>query len=275
MFTSFLITLREGLEAFLIIAILLGYMIRTGHRAAVRFVWIGAGAALGVSMALMASLLAMGLSLGHDARELFEAVMMIIAVMILSTMILWMQRHSRFIRTELQNKLSEAVSSGRVAAVALLSFSMVVREGIETSVFLTALSSGGSVSSVIIGALAGLLLAAVTGHLFFRGTMNLNLRLFFLVTGWILIVFGAGMLSRAAGILTELGLLPAFIEPIWDTAWLLEDGSIGGNILRALIGYTSRPSLVQVLVQMGYILGMGLVFKFGVPRRPMHIFTLH
>ncbi len=275
MFSGFLVTLREGLEAFLIICILAGYLIRTGHRKEVKLVWLGAGAALAVSLIVMGILSYLGLTLGHDAREMFEAVMMIIAVVIVSTMILWMHHHAKFVRTELQNRLSQAVSSGQMAAIALLSFTMVVREGIETSIFLTALSSAGPEGGVFTGALLGFMVAAVFGHFFFHGSMNLNLRVFFSVTGWLLILFAAGMISRAAGIFVELGYLPSLIEPVWDTGWLLNDGSITGTLLRTLFGYTARPSLLQVLAQMGYILGMGLVFKWGVPRRPMRIITLH
>lgn len=264
MLYSLLITLREGLEAALIIGILTAYLARVGRREGLRPI------AAGVLLALLASL-AGGLAiravmggLKGKAMEIFEGAMMLTATGMLTYMIVWMQRQARHIKTNLHGRLESALGSGSAFALGALAFTVVVREGLETVLFLAAgVKAADSTGLYVGGAALGGVVAAVLGVLLYRGSLRLNLRVFFGVTGWLLVIFAAGMLANGVKELQEAGVLPALVGHVWDTYELLPDTTAFGRMMGALFGYDAAPSLLQVAGYFGYLALAGAALISG------------
>lgn len=267
MLFSLLITLREGLEAALIIGILLAYVGKTRPGTSTRAIWMGALSAILVSVAGGYLLHAVAGGLSGRALEIFEGGMIFIAVALLSQMILWMQRESRHMKANLQNAIDQRGKSSR--ALALLAFTVVVREGLETVLFL---SGGASAADSTLtywgGAVVGLAIASLLGMMLYRGALRLDLRRFFTISGWLLIFFAAGMIANGVKEFHEAKLLPQLIPHVWDTYALLPDTTVAGRLIGALFGYDPSPSLLQVLGWVGYLLFAGSAFFRGqAPRK--------
>lgn len=256
MLTALLITLREGLEAALILAVVISFLTRMGEAGMRRYVWLGAWAAAGLSAAagLLLYLLSGGLS--GEVGEIFEIAMTVTAVGVLTYMVMWMRGHGGEVRGHLERKTEKAARAASPLALAALAFAAVGREGLETVLFLFAsVSSGGFVATTAGGA-AGLALAAVAGVGLYRGSSRLNIKVFFNVTGILLIIFAAGILSYALHEVEEIGLPSLLVEPVWDTGAVLSDEGGAGAVLKTLFGYTATPSLMQIA---GYWTYLGLM----------------
>lgn len=266
MIAGMTITIREGLEAFLITGILLGYLKKLDRGRLAPYVWGGtlAGVALSVALALAFRALAIEFQEGPRA-DLFEAVASALAVPILSYMVLWMQRQAHSIKADLEMRAAAAVATGQAFGLAFLAFITVFREGLETAVFLTALTTRATGENPLPGALLGLVLAAGIAYLVFATTVRLSLRAFFIATGTLLIFIGAGLCGHIFMALHELGLSAAHGH-VWSTKWLLNSESLLGRILHAFIGYHDEPNLLEVLAYFGYLAGMGYAF-FGAIRK--------
>ena len=258
MLASSLITLREGLEAALIVGIVLGYLRKTGHLDRQGSVWAGVASALLVSMAAALALNAIGAEFSGRGEQIFEGVAMALAAAILTWIIFWMQRQSRQIRGDLEAGVRRAVDAGAAGGLFLLAFIAVVREGLETALFLTAAVFTATATDTVLGGLVGLLIAIIIGWLVYLGTARLPVAAFFRVTGALLVIFAAGLVANAAGEFQEAGLLPGIVEHLWSTAALLDDQSTLGSALHSLVGYTSEPSLLQVLAYVAYYLALWL-----------------
>ncbi|MGE5675813.1 MAG: FTR1 family iron permease [Mycobacterium leprae] len=266
---AFLITLREGLEAALIIGILLAYLDKAGNQEAKRSVWTGTALAIGSSLGggLLIYWLVGGLS--GKTLDSFEGLMMLLATAVLTWMILLMQRTARDLKATLTGKMDAALTSGGRWGLTFLAFAVVGREGLETVLFL----AGGTATAAsgllyLLSGVMGGLLAALLGWGIYRGSMRLNLRKFFTFSGLVLIVFGAGMLANGMKELHEAQWVPALVAHVWDTYNLLSDTSVAGRLLAALLGYDSSPSLVQVLAYFGYLLLTGTLFVLGLNGSP-------
>ena len=256
MIPTLLITWRETLEAALIVGILLTYLGRSGQAAGRRWVWLGAGAALLAALGC-AALSDDALSLlDGDHQELLQAGVLFLAVGVLSWMIVWMSRNSRAIRGDLQRRADAALAAGRLFGLATIAFVAVFREGLETVLFLWGVvaqrSTGLAVAPLVAGGLLGAALAIATAWLFFGGFRFLSLPAFFRVTGVLLLLVAAGLLTAGVNKLIGLGLLPPLVPQLWNTSWLVRDGSPLGAVLSALVGYRSRPSLLEVLAFVVY-----------------------
>ncbi len=258
MLASSLITLREGLEAALIVGIVLGYLRKIGRLDRQGSVWAGVVSALVVSLAAALALNAIGAEFSGRGEQIFEGTAMALAAGILTWMIFWMQRQSRQIRGELEAGVQRAVEAGAASGLFWLAFIAVVREGLETALFLTAAVFTASATDTVIGGLAGLFLSVIIGWLIYVGTTRLPVATFFRVTGALLVVFAAGLVANAAGEFQEAGLLPGIVEHVWSTAALLDDRSTLGRTLHSLVGYTADPSLTQVLVYAAYYVALWL-----------------
>lgn len=263
---SLLITLREGLEAGLILAIILAYLKSAGLQTHFRTVLLGAFAAVILSLVLGGAIFAIAGEFEGRAAEAFEGIMMLVAVVVLSGMVVWMKRQSATLRKSLERDVAEAVGAGSIFALALIPFSAVLREGLETSVFLYAATEASSPVQSTIGAVAGLFLAAGLTWGLYTGGYRINLRTFFNVTGVLLIVVAAGLLANGIHELQEAALLPVFIEHVWDVNYILNDGSGVGEWLKALLGYNGNPSLIEVIAYPTFLVA-GLWYFFAV--RPM------
>lgn len=269
MISAFLITLREGLEMSLIVGILLAYLARTGHRREFPAIWTGVALAALASLAAAAIIFTTAGAFSGRGEQLFEASAFLSAVAVLTYMIFWMRREAVTIRASLQTKMSEALRAGSRAALIALAAVSVGREGVETSLFFFATVRASSPLAAGLGGLLGLGTAVLLGWLLYRGTYRLDLRMFFNVTSALLLFVGSGLLTRGIGELQEAGLVPALIEHLWDTNRLVSQTSTLGNLLEAMFGYTSTPSLTQVIAYLVYLVTVGwLYFRPAPPRGP-------
>jgi high-affinity iron transporter len=264
---SFLLSLREGVEAALILGIVLGTLRKINRMDMSRSVWLGAGSAAVISFIAAILLHALGASFEGQTEAIFEGVTMVLAAGVLTWMIFWMQRQSRSIKAELESGVQHALSSGGSQALFSLAFLAVLREGIELALFLTAASLSVEGTLTLTGAILGLGLAALLGWLLFASTVRLNLRRFFQVTSFMLILFAAGLIAHGIHEFNEVGLIPPVIEHIWDTNPILDENSPSGIFLKALFGYNGNPSLTEVIAYAGYFLAIIIGLRMSPYRR--------
>ena len=260
MISAFLITLREGLEMSLIVGILLAYLARIGCRREFPSVWTGVACAALISIAAAGIIFMTAGEFSGRGEQLFEATALCTAVAVLTYMIFWMRREAVTIRASLQARMSEALQAGSRAALVAVACVAVGREGIETALFFFATVRASSPLAAGVGALLGLGTAVLLGWLLYRGTYRLDLRTFFNVTSTLLLLVGAGLLTRGIGELQEAGLMPPLVDPLWNTNRLVSQTSPMGNLLEAMFGYTSTPSLMQVLAYVVYLAVVGWAY---------------
>ena len=254
MLASFLLSLREGIEAALIIGIVLGALRKLNRSEMAPAVWAGALSAVLVSLLTGALLTMLGFSLEGAAEQIFEGVAMLLAASVLTWMIFWMNRQARSIRDELEAGVNRATAAGGGRALFSLAFLAVVREGIELALFLTAATFASDAQSTILGALLGLAVAVLLGWGLFASTVRLDLRRFFQVTGFLLILFAAGLVAHGVHEFNEVGWIPAIVEHVWDVNPILDENSTVGLLLKALFGYNGNPSLTEVLAYFAYFI---------------------
>lgn len=266
MIQSFLITLREGLEAALIVSIILAYLARTRNQGRFGSVWLGVGGAILFSLAVGAIIFALVGELSGKAEEIFEGLAMFTAVAVLSYMVIWMKRQAVNIRTHLEAQVQSALAKSSALALTLLSFVVVGREGLETALFMFSAVRTSTPLQSTAGGLLGLAISVALGYMLYRGSYRLNLRLFFNVTGVLLIFFAAGLLARGIHEFQEAGLLPTVVEHVWDINNVLHEKAGVGAFLKGLFGYNGNPSLVEVVVYPLYMLA-ALTYFLRQPRQ--------
>jgi len=268
MLPSFLIGIREGLEAALIVGLALGVLSKTGHLRFRKMIWAGVALAILVSLVVAGILQWIGMSLEGPAEEIFEGVTMLLAAGVLTWMIFWMLRNSSQFQLGLQSDVRDAVQKGQAWALFGIAFFAVLREGIETALFLSAAALSTSSSQVLIGGLLGIAVAVLIGWALFAATIRLNLRRFFQVTSLLLILFAAGLFAHGIHEFVEVGWIPPILDPVWDINHILSEDSISGAMLKALFGYNGNPSLTEALAYVSYF----VVIIFGLQqynkRRP-------
>jgi high-affinity iron transporter len=260
--TGLLTGLREGVEAALIISIILSYLARTGNRRHVRPIWLGTGTAVALSAAVGAALwLTIG-ELQRPVEQIFEGSAMLLAAAVVTWMLFWMRRTSTSVSTELRAAVDRSLTAGSVWGLAALAFTAVIREGIETSLFLLGQATAASTAdlgalSVLLGALVGLAAAAVLGIGFYRGARTFNLRTFFGWTGIALVFVAAGLVAGAVHEFVEIGWIGPGSATAFDISSVLPDagGGLGvvGSFLHALFGYASQPEWVMLVVWLAYV----------------------
>jgi high-affinity iron transporter len=259
--------LREGLEAALIVSILLGTLRRLGHRELGRFVWYGVAAAGVASIAIAAGLTAAGIKLEGRSEEIFEGVMLILTAGFLTGMIFWLQRQGAQLHATLAVRVRMMTGAASGWGLFGVAFITVVREGIELALLLVATSLTGSAANAALGAVLGLGTATLVGALLYLGVLRLNLGAFFRATNVLLLFFAAGMVGLGMHELIEAGLLPAVVDPIWNLNPILDDKSAPGEFFKTLFGYNGNPALTEALVYVAYLAGMGWL----VLRRPITV----
>jgi high-affinity iron transporter len=257
----FLITLREGLEAALIIGVLLGALKKTGRLNFRATVWSGAALAFALSVIIGLGLNLLGTSFDGRAEEIFEGIAMLLAAVFLTWAILWMQSQSRAINNKLDSDVQQAAIKGSKAAIFSLAFLAVIREGIELAFFLTAASIDTTASEVLVGAALGLASVAILSILLFKSLVRLDVAKFFKVTSVILILFAAGLVAHGVHEFNEAGIIPSVVEHVWDMNHILDEKSTIGELLKTLIGYNGNPSLTEVIA---YILYYVILWMTGV-----------
>ncbi len=261
---AFIIALREGIEAALIVSIILAYLAQLGRRDRAHLVWWGTGLAIALSVLAGTVIFALGAEFEGAAEQIFEGLVTLAAVGVLTWMIFWMRRQGARIRSQLQEKVDTALVTGGLA-LAALAFTAVLREGVETALFLFAAARGTAVASVgiggqLLGAVLGLATAVVLGVLLYRGGIRMNLRSFFRVTGGILVVVAAGLFAYAVHELQEAGWLPMLAATAFDLSASLPDDAGLGAVLRGLVGYNADPTVLEVTAWAAYLLVVGFLF---------------
>ena len=290
MLATFLIGLREGLEAALVVGILVAYLTRLGRRDVLPRLWAGVGLAITLALVIGAVLTFGTYTLTFEAQELIGGLLSLLAVAMVTWMIFWMQKTARTLKRTLEGGIDRALANGGLWAIVAIGFVSVAREGIETTLLLWSMvQSFGDAPAALAGALLGLATAVVLGWLLARGMVRLDLRRFFMWTGGFLIVVAAGVLAYAVHDLQEAGALPgpftaaAPIDPLtgavavgwaafpfgwaFDVSAAVPPGGPVAAILQATVGFMPRMSWLQVVAWTVYIVVVGAVWLRGI-RRP-------
>jgi high-affinity iron transporter len=251
---TFVIFLREGVEASMIIAILLAVLDKIGQRRHRADVFAGVGAALLLSAAGgIAAYFTIRTYAGSRVQTIFETCTYVLAAAVLTYMTFWMRNHARTISSELRERTTSALSSGQRRGLFLLAFQAVGREGLETVVFTLAIVFSTSTSGALGGAGLGLVVSLVIAFAVYRLGKQINVAVFFKVIGAVLMVFAAGLLVDTVENLQELGWLPMVSHPLWNSGHLLSEDSALGDVVHSFFGYVSQPTVLEVIVWIGYI----------------------
>ncbi len=276
MLPSLFIALREGLEAALIIGVVLGTLEKTGHHDYSPTLWQGVISAAAVSLAIGLGLNLIGAEFSGKGENAFEGLSMIFAALLITWMVLWMGRQARSRQTDLEIGIRQAVSSASRKAVFSLAFIAVLREGTELAFFVFAAGLGMAKLSTGAGTVAGLAVAGLAGWLIFSSTRKLNLRRFFQLTNILLLFVAAGLISHGMREFIEAGWMTAGIPHLWDINFILSDQSFIGQLGGTLFGYSGNPSLTEVVSYVGYFLLVGVLLRISWitgSRRPSGVKT--
>jgi high-affinity iron transporter len=258
---SLLITLREGFEAALVVAIVLAAVRRSERPEMGRWVWFGTAAALVLALAVGWLIHVTVDDLTGSPRARVFAVICFGAAALLTWMIFWMRQHARSLKGELEGKTLHALHQSAFA-LGMVAFVAVAREGLETALFLISTTTNSSGNDVLIGALIGTALACGLGVLVYHGSKAISMRLFFQVTGVLIILFAAGLVSRGVLFLQSSGDLGTLNDAVYDLTgqrWLTQDTQ-AGRFLAGIFGWDPRPSIEQVVVYLGYLIPVLVLF---------------
>ena len=257
---AFLITLREGLEVSLVLAILIAYLVKSDRRQDVPAVWQGTGVAAGGCLVVGIVIYALIGGLHGTANQIVEGSIATAAAVVLTWMIFWMRANARTIGADLRGKVDAATTTSALVAIA---FVATVREGLETVLFLLSAETGSSSGAeVVLGGVLGLVVAAVLGYLIYRGGNRLNLKRFFQVTGILLILFAAGLVGKAfhefrEALGLESGLL---IDPVWTVESGLWASGTFYDFMKGFFGWHKETELIRLLAYFAYLVPVMYLF---------------
>ena len=257
MLANYLIGLREGLEASLVVVILIAYLVKSDRRQLLPRLWVGVGVAIAASLAFGALLTFGPRRLTFEAQEAIGGILSIVAVCFVTLMVFWMARHARGLSGELRGKVDRAADAGR-ASLAVVAMLAVGREGLETALFLwaatqAATSADGSTTTPLVGALLGILTAVAMGYAFYKGVLRINLAKFFAWTGVILIVVAAGVLAYGVHDLQEAGILPGLNSLAFDVSKQIPPTSWRGTILKGTINFSPATTWLEAITWVAYV----------------------
>ncbi|MER6333702.1 iron uptake transporter permease EfeU [Streptomyces sp. NPDC001034] len=255
MFSNYLIGLREGLEASLVVCILIAYLVKTGRRDALRPIWTGIGIAIALALGFGCALEFGSQEMTFQAQEALGGSLSILAVGLVTWMVFWMRRTARYLKSELGAKLDAALAMGTGALVAT-AFLAVGREGLETALFVWASvhAAGDGTPRPLIGVALGIATAVVLGWLFYRGALRINLAKFFTWTGGMLVVVAAGVLAYGFHDLQEAGWIPGINHLAFDISGTVAPDSWYGTLLKGVFNFQPDPTVVQITVWALYLL---------------------
>jgi high-affinity iron transporter len=267
LFTNGLIGLREGLEAALVVSILIAFLVKTDRRYALKWVWVGVVTAVALSVAAGAIITFSAASMSFEQQEAFGGAMSIIAVAFVTGMIFWMRKAAKTIAAELRGKMDEALKIGPLAIV-VVSLLSVGREGLETAVFFysSVQAAGGGTTEPLLGFLGGIAVAVVIAALLYQGAIRFDLGKFFTVTGVLLVFVAAGVLSYGIHDLQEAAILPGLNTLAFDISEILPEASWYGALLKGFFNYSQRTSVLQAIAWVAYV-GVVLSVFLVRPRR--------
>ncbi|HQR28111.1 MAG TPA: FTR1 family protein [Nocardioides sp.] len=271
MFANYLIGLREGLEAALVVSILIAYVVRTDRRELLPRIWAGVALAVGVSLLFGAALTFGPRGLTFEAQEMIGGTLSILSVGLVTWMIFWMAGAARGMGAQLRGKVDEAAGKARWS-LALVAMLAVGREGLETALFLWAAtkattSDGGSTWAPLVGAGLGLATAVLLGWLFYRGALRINLTAFFTWTGAFLIIVAGGVLSYGVHDLQEAGVLPGLNNLLFDVSDVIDPGTWYATLLKGIFNFSPATTVLEAVAWVAYVVPTMLVYLNRV-RRP-------
>lgn len=260
MFAALIVTLRETLEASLIVGILLAYLQKTDNKKHSKYIWSGVfcGVALSLVLAFVFNHY-LGGFVGR-AEQLYEGIAMLVAALLLTWMILWVLMQRKNIKERIENKASMHVENDHPWGLFFLSFVAVAREGIETIIFLQAAFVGTQAGNVFLGGLIGIVVAVVASYFLFKGAVKFHIKKFFTFTSVLLILFAAGLVAHSVHEFQEAMVLPIFIENLWNINGILNEKEGLGSFLKGVFGYNGNPSLLEVISYLVYLVGISLVW---------------
>jgi high-affinity iron transporter len=270
MLATYLIGLREGLEATLVVSILVAFLVKSQRKDRLKQVWAGVGLAVAVSVFFgwLLSYTETSLMQGYKQQELFEAITSIAAVCFVTWMIFWMRRAARGIAGELRNKLQDALAVGSVA-VGLMAFLAVVREGLETSlIFYSAVQGANLDGGPLYALIGGIATAIAIGYLMFATAVRINLSTFFTVTGTLLILVAAGIFKYGVHDLQEAGVLPGIGTIAYHAGGLLDPSTWYAALLAGMFNITAEPTVLEIVAWVAYGVPVLLLFLWRPRRRP-------
>jgi high-affinity iron transporter len=256
---TLIIGLREGLEASLIVGIVAAFLKQQGQSRALRQVWLGVSLAVLICLGVGLALRALDKDLPQKQQEQLETVIGLIAVAMVTYMVIWMKRHSRDLKGDLQNAASHALASGSSRALVLMAFLAVFREGLETAVFLLAtFNATRNPGEAASGAVLGIVIAVVIGYLIYRGGVKINLSRLFRATGLVLVVVAAGLLATAAHTGHEATWIQFGQTQVVDLSWLVRPGSVVSSLATGVLGLQPKPVVVEVVAYLAYLIPLAL-----------------
>ncbi|MBT2230383.1 iron uptake transporter permease EfeU [Nonomuraea sp. NEAU-A123] len=265
MFASYLIGLREGLEATLVVSVLIAFLVKSDRKDKLPQVWTGVVAALALSVGFGALLTFTAAHLDHTGQELFDAITSLLAVVFVTWMIFWMRRTARALSKELRGKLTDALQMGSLAVV-VMAFLAVAREGLETALLFFASVQGATTTATpLIGISLGLLTSVAIGWGIYRSALKINLTKFFTWTGLLLILVAAGIFKYGVHDLQEANILPGLGTYAFDISAILPADSWWGALLAGMLNITPQPSVLEVLAWVLYL--VPTLFLFLRPQR--------
>jgi high-affinity iron transporter len=266
---TFVIGLREGLEASLIVGIVAAFLGRQGRRDALRQVWIGVGVAVAICLAVGVGLQIATTDLPDRQQEGLETVVALFAVAMVTYMVLWMRKHSRDLKGQLEGAAAAALADGSARALVAMAFLAVLREGFETAVFLLAtFRASGNAAASATGALLGIAVAVALGYGIYRGGVRINLSRFFRATGVVLIVVAAGLVMTAVHTAHEARWITVGQAHAFDLSWLIHPDTALSAVLTGVLGVQTYPVWIEVAAYLVYLVPMLVLTLWPAKRRP-------
>lgn len=272
---SLIIGVREGIEAALVIGIFLGYLVKIERISLKRYVYAGTAAAILASAGVAAILFAATVEFQGFGEQVFEGITMLIAVAVLTSMVLWMMKAARNIKTHVQQRIDAVLRQSEVFGLALLSFVIVFREGVETALFMFGAGALTSPFEAILGVGLGLVIAGIIGVGIVRVSWRLNLRRFFQVTGVFLVVIAAGLFATAVHELQEAFVWQFGSAAVYDLRLVfpVDETNTAGYLLRGIVGYSDAPTVLEVVAYVGYWIVVVLAY-LGIRTGKIAIITV-
>ncbi|GHJ45773.1 iron transporter [Catellatospora sp. TT07R-123] len=264
---TYLIGLREGLEATLVVTILVAFLVKSDLRSRLPYVWSGVGVAAALSVGFAALLQFTSANLEFQRQELFEAVTSIVAVVFVTWMIFWMRRAARSIAGDLRARLGAAIQLGPLAVV-LTAFLAVAREGLETALIFFATVQGAASGWSVVAIVSGIATSILLGFLMYRSALRINLTRFFTWTGVLLVLVAAGILKYGVHDLQEAGILPGLTTSAFDITGTLDPTTWYAELLRGMFNITPAPTVLETVAWVGYAVPVLVLFLFRRPPSP-------
>jgi high-affinity iron transporter len=267
---TFVIGLREGMEAALIVGIVAAFLGQQGRQSELRQVWIGVAIAVLICIGVGVALQIVSDNLPQRQQEALETVVGAVAVVMVTYMVLWMRRHSRNLKRDLEQQAESALATGTSKALVLMAFLAVLREGFETVVFLLAtFHASGNATLSWVGALLGILLAGILGYAIYKGGVHINLSRFFRITGIVLVVIAAGLVMTAFHTANEAGWVNFGQTQAFDLSWLVRPGTPLESFVTGVLGIQPYPVWIEVIAYVAYLVPMLVIMLWPArPRRP-------